>query len=279
MNRNLLPQFGRRNLKGWGINLLISSFLAFVLFIVIVPKQNSQMKRTVLAPERDELKYSLHLITPSKLGVDHWQIGDYAQYKYRKYPSQSAPNLISDASTKTLVFHIIDELKGVSSHQYWLKITGMIFFRKIPADIYQLVSPNDIRITSANRRYELYENYVPSKIEYDDQSTLPSAKLVKLGQDEIETQAGHFECVHYLVDLGPDLPAQEIWVNPKVRPLGIVRLQSQNEVLELTSFGQETEITVPELIQPVIQGISILDHGCTSCHGHDNCHESIFPPK
>jgi len=283
MNRNLLTQFGQRNLKGCGINLLISSFLALVfflvLFIVSVPEQNSKMKRAMLAPEMGELKYTLHLINPSELGIDHWQIGDYAQYEYRKYPSQSVPNVISDSSTKTLAFHIIDELRGTSSHQYWLKITGMIFFREIPADIYQLVSPNDMRMTAANRRYELYKNYVPSKIEYHDQSTIPFAKLVKLSQGKVETQAGRFECVHYRIELGPDLPAQEIWVNSEVRPLGIVRLQSQNEVLELTSFGQETEMTVPELMQPVIQGISILNHGCTSCHGYDNCHESIFPPK
>ena len=287
MRRNGFIEFGRRNLKGWLISLFISAIFAFVILLVITPKEKDIVKPP-LASRAGELRYTLHLIAPMQLGVEYWQIGDYAKYQYSQGLSQQQPLSTLSApdtedgpnfSTKTLTFHIIDELSTADSRQYWLKITGMFSFRNIPVDIYQLGNPVDMRITPENRRYKFLQNYFPSKVEYLNQSAFPTAQLVKLGYDEIETKAGRFKCIRYQVDLGPKLPPQEIWVNPKVRPLGIVRAKSQDEIMELTAFGQETAITIPKLIQPVIQGISILDHGCNSCHGYDNCHESIYPPK
>ena len=283
MNRNWLTQFGWRGLGNWGIIFFISSSLAFIILMVIVPKENSEVKIEIL-PAGSELKYSLHLIAPAQLGVEHWQIGDYAEYKYRKRLPQSVlpakeTDTDSNFSVKTLGFHIIDELKASDFHRYWLRITGMLFFREVPGDIYQLGRPIDIQMTSENRRYEYLQNYFPIKVRSYDQDAIPLVKLVELGQAEIETEAGRFDCIHYRVELGEDFPAQELWANSKVRPLGIVRIRSGDETLELTSFGKEKEVKIPKLIQPVIQGISTLNHGCTSCHGQDNCHESIFPPK
>ena len=160
-----------------------------------------------------------------------------------------------------------------------MKITGLLFFREVPGDIYQLVRPNDMRITAENRRYRFLQNYVPGKEGFYDPSSHPVVKLVELGQEQIETDAGRFLCIHYRVTLGPEFPTLEIWANAEVQPFGIVRMQSQNEILELISFGKNTDITVPKLFQPVIQGTSKLNYGCSSCHGSDNFHESIFPPK
>ena len=233
MNRNLLPQLGRRNLKNWGISLLISFFLAAGVLIVIVLKaEKFQVKRTQLSSEKDGFKHNLNLITPAELGVDGWQVGDYAEYQYSQYLSQVP-------SFETMVFRIIGELKNADSLQHWLRITGTVFEGKVPDELYQLVSPHDMWMTSANRRHKPPQKHVSSESEHF------AVKLVKLGQDKIETQAGHFECMHYRVELGPDLPAPEIWADPKVRPLGIVRLQSKYEVLELTSFGQGRKNTVP----------------------------------
>lgn len=289
MLRNLLTQFVRSHLKGGGISFLISLGLASVVLLIIVPKQNHQVKRDLLPPDMREFKHILNFLAPAQLGVDHWRVGDYAQYQSHKHRSHT-PSLTGatretevpsgfSADSTNVSFHIIDKLTTPDSRRYWMKITGMLFFRDVPGDIYQLESPNDRRITSENRRYEFLHDYIPSKVEHYDFGAIPLAKLVELGQAEIETEAGRFECTHYKVELSSNLPTIEIWANPKIRPLGIVRAQSQDEVLELISFGQKTEIAVPKLMQPVIQGISILNHGCTSCHGSENCHESIFPPK
>ena len=290
MYRNRLTQLVRCHLfSGQGINVIISLVLASVVLLIIIPKQNYQVSRDFLISDVREFKHILNFIAPAQLGVDQWRVGDYAQYQYHKYRSHSLtstgaigetgdPSGFSDDSNR-VSFHIIDKLKTPESHKYWMKIRGMLFFRNIAGDIYQLESPNDRRITTENRRYEFLDNYIPSKVEHYDFGDTPLAKLVELGQVEIKTEAGRFECTHYRVELGSTIPTIEIWANPKIRPLGIVRAQSQDEVLELISFGPKPDIAVPKLMQPVIQGVSILNHGCTSCHGADSCHESIFPPK
>ena len=287
MNRNFFTQLNRQKLKSWGISILISFCLALTVLFFVSESQNSQMEASQIPLDSGDFRYSLNLITPKKLGVDRWQVGDYAQYRYRKLKPQrflmpvstAEAEPRSDASAKSVTFHVIDELKTATAHDYWLRVSGMVSYRDIPCDIYQLGLPNDMRLTEKNRRYELIQNYVPSKIFHYNQGSMPLAKLVKLGEAEIETEAGLFECTHYRVELEQNLPMLELWANPEIRPLGIVRIQSQNEVLELTSFGQKTEIEIPEIMQPIIQGISKINHGCTSCHGYDNCHESIFPPK
>lgn len=287
MNQNSLIAFGRRHLKSWGLSLLIALCLLVVFFIGIAPKESPHLKKAQSLSNPNAFRYILdpgtpvlNLIVPEQLGVTQWQIGAYAQYQYHRYQSQSPPFPLSTADAeKTVAFHIIGELKAAAAHQYWIKITGVLFYRQVPGDIYHLVRPNDMRITSENRRYRFFQNYVPSKETFPEWNRPPVAKLVELGRVEIETEAGRFECTHYRVELGPDFPTHEIWANSKVLPLGIVRMQSQNEVLELMSFGQNKAITVPKLFQPVLQGISTLDYGCTSCHGSESCHESIFPPK
>ncbi len=289
MQLNRFTQLLRHHFSIWGINVLISLILASVVLFIIVPKQNHQEGRYIRVPDVRELKHILNFVAPVQLGVDHWGVGDYAQYQYHRHRSHSSestgtieetesPSGFSD-DFKNVSFHIIDELTTPESHKYWMKIMGMLSFRNIEGDIYQLESPNDRRITSENRRYEFIHNYIPSKIEHYDFGDIPLVKLVKLGQATIETKAGRFECTHYKVELGSNLLTVEIWGTPKIRPLGIVRAQSQDEVLELISLGKKTDITIPKLMQPVIQGISMLDQGCTSCHEAGNCHKSIFPPK
>jgi len=287
VNRTSFIAFGRRHLKSWGISLLISFCLLFVFLIGIAPKDLPHIKKARSLSNPNAFKQILdpstpvlNLIAPEQLGVSHWQIGDYAQYQYHRYQSQSPSFPLSTAEAdKTVAFHIIGELKVPTSRQHWMKTTGMHFFRQVPGDIYQLVRPDDMRMTSENRRYRFLQNYVPSKETFHDLSTLPVAKLVELGKEEIETEAGRFECMYYRVELGANSSTYKIWANAKVSPLGIVRMQSQNEVLELISFGKKIDFTIPELFQPVIQGISTLNYGCTSCHGSENCHEAIFPPK
>ncbi len=287
MRQNRFVAFGQ-HLKSWGISFLIALCLLIIFLIGIAPKEPPHLKkarslsdpnafRQILSP----VKPVLNLIAPEKLGVKHWQIGDYAQYQYHQYEGQLQPSspLFPTDAEKTVTFQIVGDLKTTTSRRYWMKTTGLLFFRHIPTDLYQLVHPNDIRMTAENQGYRFIKNYVPSKEVYGDPSQLPVAKYVKLGKSIVETQAGHFECIHYRVELGPDFPTHEIWANAAVGPLGIVRMQSQNEVLELISFGHNGNITVPKLFQPVLQGISTLNYGCTSCHGSDNCHESIFPPK
>ncbi|MYB92494.1 DUF3108 domain-containing protein [Candidatus Poribacteria bacterium] len=219
--------------------------------------------------------FNLNLIAPPQLGVRHWEIGDYARYRHRRKRS-----VHYDKLDREIGYHIIGALEISGDQGYWLKQTGFYYFRTIPRDIYRWVKLHDLRTTRGGMDYEYLQNYIPFRVEFCEQSDVPFAKLLKLGEERIETEAGTFECIHYRAELTElNREVLEIWVSPAISPLGIVRAQSENDILELISFGQNKEITIPKLIQPVIEGISTLDYGCNSCHGYETCHESIFPPR
>ena len=226
----------------------------------------------------EDLVFQLNLIAPTQLGIDSWQIGDYA--RYRRQGKRSESNESNDKFQEEVSFHVVGELEKSGSHGYWLKKTGFhITQPDLPTDIYRWVTVQDLRITSKNIGFEDPLNYLPLRIDICEQTDIPLANLIKLGKEAIETEVGTFECVHYRVELGENGESLEIWSSAAIPPLGIVRLRSQTDVLELISFGKDTDITVPRLIQPLLEGISTLAYGCNSCHGYDNCHEMFFPPR
>ncbi|MEH0007931.1 MAG: hypothetical protein V6Z82_04335 [Flavobacteriales bacterium] len=174
-------------------------------------------------------------------------------------------------------FHIIGELNKSGERRYWMRKSGFEFFREIPNAIYRLVMPNDLRITPESPRFNFVRNYVPEHSLDCHQMSTPLATLVKQDEVTLELSAGRFDCIHYRVEFGQNSIPIEIWASPQISPLGIVRVSTPSEVLELTSYGQDRDINIPKLIQPVIDGISTLERGCSSCHGSP-CHEFIDPP-
>ena len=188
--------------------------------------------------------------------------------------------MTGDAFDRQVGFHIIAALEKSGSHGYWMRKTGFDPDRNIPRDIYRYVTVDDLRITAEYPKYQYTRNYFPILHDFCEQGTTPLAKLVKLGEGDIETEAGTFECIHYRAELGADHDHRslEIWTSPAISPLGIVRARSEVESLDLISFGQDPEVSVPRLFQPVVEGVSKLDHGCSSCHGK-GCHTMFFPPK
>ena len=276
MSQSRFLFFIRQSFQGFAWTLLISACFAAVILLTIVSLRAQDEK--IRPCSNEDFVYELNLIAPMQLGVDSWQIGDYARYRYRRKQAPNGNQLLFD---REVGFHIIDELGKFGTHGYWMRKTGFSPSRGVPMDIYRYVTVHDLRITPKNPKYEFLRNYFPMLLEFCDQAAIPFAKLVKLGKEVVETEAGTFECIHYRAELGPNRNRRvlEVWASPTVPPLGIVRVRSKTEMLDLTWFGQDTEITVPKIFQPVIEGISKLDHGCTSCHGYENCHQFIFPPK
>lgn len=276
MYQNRFLFFIKQSFQGFVWTVFISICLTFIVLVIVALSRESPEEIRLIRCSREGFIYDLHLIAPVQLGISRWQIGDSARYRYRRKQSG-----IGDKSEREIGFHIIGELEKSGSHGYWLKKTGFPFHQKetIPVDLYHWVTVHDLRITSKNVSYEDPLNYFPSRFTNCDQTDVPLAKLIELGKTEIETEAGTFECVHYLAELGWGDKTLEIWAAPDIPPLGIVRVESESESLELIAFGQETQITIPRLIKPVIEGISTLMNGCTSCHGYDDCHEMFFPPK
>ena len=252
-----------------GLSLVISiSILSVIIF--------DDREITTLPSPPPELTgwfdYDLNLVAPAQLGIEQWQIGDYARYRKTNLVGGDAPS-----APVFVDFHIIGELEESDAHRHWLKITGFRFFRHIPTESYRLVTVSDLRMTPLNRAYNFTRGYVP-QLEITNQTSL-QAKLIEIGPESIQTEAGTFECILYHAVLSDEETVLKVWVTSKVRPLGIVRVTSENEIMELVSFGQKMDITIPTLIEPVIQGISKLKESCTSCHEAGSCHERIFPPK
>ena len=282
----------RQSLHGWQVSLLISVCLA-VLILASIFTLNSVLREASYEEvgnaecPTDEIVYTLNLISPSQLGVTQWQMGEYAVYQYRpKFSSLTSmldqlfgtEGTKAHLSTRDIKLHIVGELSASGGKQYWMKATGLAFFRSMPRDIYRLVSHLDLRLTPETPRFDIVKNYVPLRFIHCDQTSTPLATLIKLEEGEIETPVGRLNCTKYRVEFGPYSPPIEIWANPKILPLGIVQIITPNEVLDITSYGKDVDVSIPEQFRPVFEGISTLKQGCTSCHGYDNCHEFIFPP-
>jgi len=217
----------------------------------------------------------LNAIRPSELGVTNWKRGDFA--KYRNLMTYSNPGEPLP-EPKEVSYQIIGELKDGGRALSWMKVTGYEKDRAIPKDVFRLVTVNDLRITPQNRYYDYVRNYIPVNDTGAEQPVNSVPRLVAVGAEKITTAAGEFDCVHYRTESREKF-SLEIWASPIARPVGIVRARSPLETLELLAYGNDTNVLYPKLIEPVLQGISRLERGCTSCHGFNNCHESIFPPK
>ena len=281
-----LKHFIRQSFQGWELSLLISVCVAgFILVGIFVFGKDSVKEIGSKENPKDNMAYILNLIPPAQLGIAQWQIGDYATYRYRRRSTPGAvleryfgPDVMKERwSSRDVNFHIIAELTKSEQRHHWMRITGLSFYRNIPKDIYRLVSHSDLRITPDTPRYDFVRNYIPKRFNVYQQVATPMATLVKPEEVSLETPAGKFECIHYRVKVGANLTPVEIWTNPNILPLGIVRVSTPNEVLELASYGRDTEFNIPELIHPVIEGISTLERGCSSCHGSP-CHIFISPP-
>lgn len=284
--RERLKNHIRESLQGSGISLLISVCLAGVILAGIFLTQRSDKAVGPKACPTHNIADALNLIASTQLGIAQWQIGDSATYRYTS--KLTTPQAVIEKyfgpdgikarlSSRDVKFHIIAELNTSGEKRHWLRVTGLDFYRKIPKAIYRLVMPNDLRTTPETPWFNFVNDYIPVRTMNCDQTSTPLATLVKLEAVALQTPAGRFDCIRYRVEFSTDATPIEIWVNPKILPLGIVRVSTPKEVLELTDYGRDTDIQIPELIQPVIEGISTLKKGCNSCHGTP-CHEFISPP-
>lgn len=277
-----LKYFIGMSFAGWEASVLISICLTGVILLGVFIYD--RVNKTEESLEGDML-HTLNLISSTQLGVADWQIGNYATYQYRRQPEmytaamkQNIPDFLKTRlAPRKVKFHIIGELSTDGQKRYWMRATGLSFYRNIPMDIYRLVSHADLRVTPETPQYNFVKNYVPVLFDTYQQTSTPMATLVKLNEVDLETPVGMLKCIHYRIEIAGKPVPIEIWVNPKISPRGIVRVSTPKEILELRNYGKDTDIDIPEPIQPVIEGISTLKRGCSSCHGTP-CHKFISPP-
>ena len=203
-----------------------------ILSVIIVNRLETTTPLSPPTGPTGKLEYDLNLVAPVQLGIQQWQIGDYSRYRKTDLVEgdTSSPPVFVD-------FHIVGELEESDAHRHWMKITGFRFFRHIPTAFYRLVTVSDLRMTPPNRTYNFTRNYVP-QLEKANQ-TSPQAKLIEIGPESIKTESGTFECILFHAVLFDEETILKIWTTSRVPPLGIVRVASENEIMELVSFGQK----------------------------------------
>jgi hypothetical protein len=228
----------------------------------------------------DGLPQQWQIFQPSAFGVETWNVGDFSRYHF--------DNGRTDTE-REVSFSVVGSLESdhaVARHHnldpqglYWLEVGGFRSFREVYQRIYQLVSVEDLRVRSSELSLLVQDGYFGlHNTLYDPYPPPPFAALTKLDEETITTPAGSFECDHYLVEIGEE--RIEVWADPAVSPMGIIRVVTRDQTLELIEHGIQGIQPLSPFIQPLIDGRSTLVGGCASCHGsYHDCHTRIYPPK
>ena len=219
-------------------------------------------------------------LVPEWFGIDEWARGQYAQYTMTGADGVTyAPEF--QVVGKLEQDHKVARVNNMNAEGYfWMRSSGFKTFRNLPGSDFHVMSAADMRFIKKTLSFEFFDDYIPIENSVlTGYARAPQASLTRVGREKVTTPAGAFACDIYEADLGGMI--LKIWANPLVPPLGIVRLTSETETLELKAYGVETEdMKVPPIFQYVIDGVSTVAVGCSSCHAsHHDLHTPVFPPK
>lgn len=226
------------------IAICFTALLTFWIFLDFQKKQEASA--TFHAITKNTPLSVRHLfITPEQLGVQAWQLGDFAAYQLR-----------TNTGCKQISFHIA-ALGRKPGNDFWLKIQGLRQYNKVDIDTWRLVSVKSLAPGSENAEALLASGGIPIPIQR--QRVFPHRVLLEpLGEENLKTAGGTFKCQHYFAHLqapdGSTLPLLELWANPRVPPLGIVRARWQDEVLQLAETQTQHLSEIPRMLSKTIKG-------------------------
>lgn len=287
MSKSKFAQSLSWSLTTWKGNLVLGAFLAATFFgfsyaTQSVRKNGAINNKAFTAMIINSFGFAEQwkLLTPKNFGISEWSVGQYAKYSIDDIRGMKrAPE-----------FHVVGKLEQdhkvaevnnlVASDYFWVKTRGFESFRNLPSSDYQLVRTTDMRLKEKNFSFEFLDGYIPLENSFLQNHPLADqAALRRIGRELVSTKAGEFSCDIWEADI--DGVILKIWASPLVPPLGIVRMESEKERLELSSYGVEAnDMKVPEMFQPVLDGHSTIAHGCESCHASDHdLHTPVYPPR
>ena len=94
--------------------------------------------------------------------------------------------------------------------------------------------------------------------------------LEKIRDQVVETPIGPLKCEHVLAHIrSPDGkldPLLELWTNPAIRPLGLVRARWQDAFLDLVEVNRKNTPKIPSILLSEIDRNTPLNGSCTRCH-------------
>lgn len=203
------------------------------------------------------LSMRLLFITPEQLKVQGWQVGDTATYR-----------LQTNTQNRQISFHVAAR-DSKENHQFWLRAEGLVQFNKQKLEIWRLLDNITLRPGSEKRGFYFYPNFIPLPLPHL-QVRPPSVFLEKLGNKNVRTPIGIIKCEHYFAFVpSPDRelePLLELWANPSVRPLGIVRARWKDASLDLVQADTKLDRKVPPVLLAEFDRNIPLEGWCTRCH-------------
>jgi hypothetical protein len=250
-----------------------------------------------------DLESLLYLLRPGELAQEPWFAGQFAEYELAlgaagpdavRPESPTEPRLAVGA-TRPLRIEVLREARADDAHLlrygqpypdlYWLRLRSIHSFREHRTDVYRLANPLDLRITQSLPAVSFQAGYIPLVAAH---GALPPEAELELREVAGETLAlagdafdsRRFELYLHFAGESADVAEEwvgTLWHHPRAGPLGIVRLHSTTDALELRSAGvADFEPLEPE-IAPLVEGQSTLGDFCHACHG-ETYHERIYPP-
>lgn len=196
-------------------------------------------------------------IAPEQLQVRNWQVGEFADY-----------HLQTNTTSRLLSFHVAAQ-DSKTGNRFWLRTEGFTEFNKTKIELWRLLDETNLRPGSEQWGFLFPQGAIPLPFA---PVTFLSNPIVfeELENQVIETSIGNLECRHYFVYVrsqGKELvPLLELWTNPTVRPLGIVRARWRGVSLDLVQTGINPSMKIPESLQKDLNRTTPIDGTCIRCH-------------
>ena len=248
------------------IIICITTLLTFWIFVDFQKKRKAVS--TFHAIISDAPLSARHLfISPAQLGVDAWNLGDYAAYQLK-----------TNTDSKRLTFHVAAQPENPSSpNEFWLRVEGLTRLNAVNVDFWRLLNVKSLRPGSESAEVLFANGAIPFLKQLQRFPPYPVI-LEPTGKVNVKIASGTFKCQHYFVHLqapdGSTAPLLELWANDSVRPLGIVRARWQDEVLELVQTQTQLVYDIPEMLSKTIKGSNSQVPYITTKHRHQQIEET-----
>ena len=196
-------------------------------------------------------------IAPEQVKVEDWQVGDSSVYQLK-----------TNTESRQISFHVAarDVKRG---NQFWLKTNGFLQFNDVEIEFWRLLDKTNLRLGSETRGFFFFHNGIPLPV--PPVKFLPNpVVLEKLGDEVIETAIGALKCEHVLAYIrspdGEPAPLLELWTNPAIRPLGLVRARWRDAFLDLVEINTNNVSEIPSILLSEFDRDTPLDGSCARCH-------------
>ena len=197
------------------------------------------------------------LISPEQVNVKNWQVGDASVY-----------HLQTNRGSEQLTFQVAAQDTS-GRNQFWLRTTSGLQFKGVSVELWRLLDKTNLSLGSEPRGFYFARNAIPFPVL---QRRFPpvSVLLEKQGEEVIITPSGSIKCEHIFAYVrspdGEPEPLLELWKNPTVRPLGIVRARWRDASLELVQTDTNTVPEIPHVLLAEFDRNTPMDSACTRCH-------------